>query len=212
MKIIRRKNIFLLIVIFSSISLFSAGFASFLIPGGNFTSDTSNDIIFEVGEISRNISGVYINSSTFDGLKYTSDENLKYIYTKNTLDINLTVNKEELLINDLNSILNIELTTNTNFFTNVNYDSEFYICFDNNNVFKIYSSPILLIQNGISCSFSINSYEKYDLADFVNRFYVNENEVILKLVLTINSIPSTYEFNTLYFQTIFTYKANCEVN
>ncbi len=211
MKFGNKKHIAIASILLSQISLFSLGFASFLIPGGDFISTTTNVFDTSFGDVNTNIKGVYVDDSSFNGFKYTSDNNLNYSYTKTTLDIGIQINKQELLTNEDNSILYIELLTNTNFFSLVSYDSSFNLYFDFDPNYSLKSSNIISITNGIMGYFYVKSNEYYDLEYFSNKFMVNQNVINLTLSLNFSSLPSTYNFLSTYQATTFTYRYNCEV-
>ena len=207
----RNKIILSILPVFSLISLFSVGFASFLIPGGGFVSDKTDNFNFNIGKIEENIKGVYVDDSSFNGLRYTSDDSLNYYYSKTSLDIGIKINKTELKTNLDNSILTFELLTNNNFFNSVSYEDIFTLYFNFNPNITLNSNKISSITSGITANFYVKSDEFYDLDYFSNRYMVNQNEIDLTLNLNLTNLPNDYNFLSLYQNTTFTYRYNCGV-
>ena len=209
MKKIFDKKIIVLSTISALISLFSVGFASFLIPGGSIQSSTSKEFTFEFGNIVDNIKGVYVKNNSYSGFKYSSNDTLEYSYSKTTIDLGFTVNKEEILLNDENAILTIELSANTSFFDSVTYENYFTFYYLKNEYFKMNSSQIERNGNKLTASFYVISNDYYSLNKFINRYSIQDTDIDLVLSLNFIDIPNTYNFNSLYASTNFTFSLNC---
>lgn len=203
---IRKFKFNFLILTLSIISTFSLGFASFLLPNEIFIED-DNDYNFSFGDVSNNVLGVSIVSNSFDGLKYLYDSNFNYTYLKTNIEVDFSFNKELFFINETETILNIKVNTNNNFFNSVNINKiEFY--FDNLSNVNYTTNDFLVENSDLSINFDVNSSSNYDLIEFINRANMNQNDVILTLSIDLNITDLSYTFNQLYKSTSFNYVFN----
>lgn len=135
------------------------------------------------------------------------DNNFNYTYLKTNIEVDFSFNKELFFINETETILNIKVNTNNNFFNSVNINKiEFY--FDNLSNVNYTTNDFLVENSDLSINFDINSSSNYDLIEFINRANMNQNDVILTLSIDLNITDLSYTFNQLYMSTSFNYVFN----